>query len=49
MLLAGPPPVARPQPWAGPAAKAQMWQLVNDELGLVAALIGTSLAIAGYE
>lgn len=33
----------------GPAAKAQMWELVNDELGLVAALIGTSLAIAGHE
>lgn len=31
----------------GPAAKAQMWELVNDELGLVAALIGTSLALAG--
>ena len=33
----------------GPAAKAQMWELVNDELGLAAALVGTSLALAGEE
>lgn len=33
----------------GPAAKAQMWELVNDQLGLVAALAGTSLALAGFD
>lgn len=33
----------------GPAAKAQMWELVNDQLGLVAAIAGTSLAVAGFQ
>lgn len=36
-------------PARGPAAKAQTWELVNDQLGLLAALLGTSLAIAGFE
>ncbi|HET6952955.1 MAG TPA: cation diffusion facilitator family transporter [Acidimicrobiales bacterium] len=50
MLLAGAPLVALVRdPPRGPAAKAQMWELVNDELGLVAALVGTSLALAGQE
>lgn len=50
MLLAGAPLASLVHnPSRGPAAKAQMWELVNDELGLVAALIGTSLAIAGQE
>jgi ferrous-iron efflux pump FieF len=48
MALAGAPLVSLVRNRArGPAAKAQMWELVNDELGLVAALIGTSLAVAG--
>lgn len=50
MVLAGVPLVSLLRnPRRGPAAKAQTWELVNDELGLLAALIGTSLAIAGLD
>jgi cation diffusion facilitator family transporter len=50
MALAGAPLAALVRSRSrGPAAKAQMWELVNDELGLVAALAGTSLALAGQE
>jgi cation diffusion facilitator family transporter len=50
MALAAAPLVALLRnPTRGPAAKAQMWELVNDQLGLVAALAGTSLAIAGFD
>jgi Co/Zn/Cd efflux system component len=50
MLLAGTPLVSLIRnPQRGPAAKAQMWELVNDELGLVAALVGTLLAVLGYQ
>jgi cation diffusion facilitator family transporter len=48
-LLAAAPLVALVRnPKRGAAAKAQMWELVNDELGLIAALVGMSLAIAGF-
>jgi ferrous-iron efflux pump FieF len=48
MLLAGAPLVSLVRSRRrGPVAKAQMWELVNDELGLIAALAGTALAIAG--
>jgi cation diffusion facilitator family transporter len=36
------------RPSRGPAANAQLWELINDELGLVAALAGTLLAVAGH-
>lgn len=50
MVLAAFPLVALIRnPKRGPAAKAQMWELVNDQLGLVAALAGTSLALAGFD
>ena len=32
----------------GPAAKAQFMELINDELGLLAALIGTLFAVSGF-
>lgn len=49
MLLAAAPLVALVRnPKRGTAAKAQLWELVNDELGLIAALVGMSLAIAGF-
>lgn len=48
MLLAGAPLVSLVRkPARGPAAKAQRWELVNDELGLIAALVGTSLRSPG--
>lgn len=50
MLLASAPLVSLVRNRSrGPAAKAQMWELVNDELGLIAALAGTALALAGHE
>jgi ferrous-iron efflux pump FieF len=50
MLLAAFPLISLIRnPRRGPAAKAQMWELVNDQLGLVAALAGTSLALAGFD
>lgn len=49
MLLAAFPLISLVRnPNRGPAAKAQMWELVNDQLGLIAALAGTSLALAGF-
>ena len=43
MLLAAIPLAALLRsPERGPAAKAQMWELVNDQLGLLAALVGAA-------
>lgn len=49
MLLAMAPLVSLlRQKKRGAAAKAQLFELVNDQLGLVAALIGTGIVMAGY-
>jgi cation diffusion facilitator family transporter len=49
MLIAGIPLVNLiRQKSSGPAAKAQLLELINDELGLFAALIGTLFIIWGY-
>ena len=48
MVLAAFPMISLIRNPRGPAAKAQMWGLVSDQLGLVAAVAGTSLALAGF-
>lgn len=49
MLLALAPLVSLlRQKQRGAAAKAQMYELVNDQLGLIAALVGTLVVMAGY-
>jgi ferrous-iron efflux pump FieF len=49
MIIAGAPLVSLVrQKTKGAAAKAQMIELINDELGLLAALIGTLFIVAGF-
>ncbi len=49
MLIAGAPLVSLVRQKAlGAAAKAQMIELINDELGVLAALVGTILIALGY-
>ena len=50
MLIAAAPLISMlRQKSRGAAAKAQMMELVNDELGLAAALIGTIFVLFGYQ
>jgi cation diffusion facilitator family transporter len=49
MLIAAAPLIALlRQKTRGAAAKAQLMELVNDQLGLLAALAGTALVLAGF-
>lgn len=48
MLVAAVPLVKLLRGASGPAARAQLMELFNDELGLLAALVGTVLLTAGF-
>ncbi|HNX49642.1 MAG TPA: cation diffusion facilitator family transporter [Thermoanaerobaculaceae bacterium] len=48
MLIAAVPLIKLMRGAAGPAAKAQLQELVNDQFGLLAALLGTVCLLLGY-